>query len=474
VTGIEVRGLPLGVLVADRLKLPFIPVRKPDTYLPGLHHITESDADWEGKTSRLALQVHAVPQGARVLLVDDWFTTGSQCRAATRLFRDAGASLVGVALIAEEMSLELGSSIEGLHAILHWNSETGEFSRSPFRSEALTDKSVSPVAPTSADPPNSKFLSSLPDRPSDLSAISADADSALFVSVNRDYAETERYEKKDAVDAGLVSQDYTITERRLIESIFAEGSLMDQARAYANRLDEVLTELHYCLLHGSRSIKNMSVREVALYWDDLCRVTGKDNAHAMYLASGGWGFTVFDNSMAMLRSNCSDRQMATLLTAGVQDARILALARWGGSSEASESREGWISRVASWPLVDRDGFTPLVMFSTAQQPREVATVLTDRGNQLERQYNAAMAHLSPSVLEAAHVYRSLYLMRRQYDIYEYFGMYAALRHHVIRETQLLLSASGISCREFQELATFYHYAQAANSLLKSISERPKT
>ena len=98
VAGVEARGFVLGAPLAVALGVGFVPVRK-EGKLPGDVH-AESYA-LEYGTATLEIQVDAVAAGHRVLLVDDVLATGGTAAAAAALLRNAGAEVVGFAVLLE-------------------------------------------------------------------------------------------------------------------------------------------------------------------------------------------------------------------------------------------------------------------------------------------------------------------------------------------------------------------------------------
>jgi adenine phosphoribosyltransferase len=102
VAGIEARGFLLGGAAAATLGVGFVALRKSAGQLPGAVITRTTGADYKGETGELRLQADVLPQGARVLVVDDWFETGSQFVAARELLEQAGAVVVGASVIVDE------------------------------------------------------------------------------------------------------------------------------------------------------------------------------------------------------------------------------------------------------------------------------------------------------------------------------------------------------------------------------------
>lgn len=90
IAGIEARGFIFGAAIAARLGLPFVPVRKPGK-LPV--PVLAIDYALEYGTDTLEVDPGAVPDGARVVLVDDLIATGGTALAALDLLRRAGGEV---------------------------------------------------------------------------------------------------------------------------------------------------------------------------------------------------------------------------------------------------------------------------------------------------------------------------------------------------------------------------------------------
>lgn len=99
IVGIEARGFILGAALALALGKGFVPVRKAGK-LPG--KTVGIDYILEYGTDRLELHEGQVPDGARVLLVDDLIATGGTALAAAQLLREQGASVL-MALFAVDL-----------------------------------------------------------------------------------------------------------------------------------------------------------------------------------------------------------------------------------------------------------------------------------------------------------------------------------------------------------------------------------
>jgi adenine phosphoribosyltransferase len=98
VVGIEARGFILAAPVAYEIRAGFVPVRKQGK-LPSATFAEEYELEYG--TATLEVHQDAFEPGERVLIVDDVLATGGTARATASLIRQAGAQVVGVAVLME-------------------------------------------------------------------------------------------------------------------------------------------------------------------------------------------------------------------------------------------------------------------------------------------------------------------------------------------------------------------------------------
>jgi adenine phosphoribosyltransferase len=112
----EVTGFLLGPLVARALGVGFVEAYRAGVRLPIAEAMTwaEVPADHRGVPQRLGVRSRLIGRGDRVLVVDDWATTGAQARALYEVITALGATSVGTAVIVDECPADLG--IRGLLA----------------------------------------------------------------------------------------------------------------------------------------------------------------------------------------------------------------------------------------------------------------------------------------------------------------------------------------------------------------------
>ena len=98
IVGIESRGFIFGVPMADRLGLPFVPVRKAGK-LPAARMSVEYSLEYG--QSRLDIHEDAIAPGARAVIIDDLLATGGTALAAAKLVEMIGGTVAGLVFVIE-------------------------------------------------------------------------------------------------------------------------------------------------------------------------------------------------------------------------------------------------------------------------------------------------------------------------------------------------------------------------------------
>lgn len=96
VTGIESRGFLFGMLLAQALKVPFVPIRKAGK-LPS--KTIQQACNLEYGSAILELHEDALLPGQKVLIHDDLLATGGTVMAAANLITQLQAEVVGCSFI---------------------------------------------------------------------------------------------------------------------------------------------------------------------------------------------------------------------------------------------------------------------------------------------------------------------------------------------------------------------------------------
>ncbi len=98
IAGIEARGFILGPIIAYKLGVGFIPIRKPGK-LP--HVVQKLEYALEYGTDCIEVHADAVEKNDRVVLIDDLLATGGTAGAAYKLMQVLGANVVGIGFVVE-------------------------------------------------------------------------------------------------------------------------------------------------------------------------------------------------------------------------------------------------------------------------------------------------------------------------------------------------------------------------------------
>lgn len=98
IVGIESRGFIFGAALASRMRVAFIPARK-----PGKLPYKKKRIDYQLEYGSDALEMHddAIAKGANVLIVDDLLATGGTAWAACELVRALGGNIVAASFVVE-------------------------------------------------------------------------------------------------------------------------------------------------------------------------------------------------------------------------------------------------------------------------------------------------------------------------------------------------------------------------------------
>ena len=117
IAGIDARGFIFGSILADRLGLGFVPVRKkgklPYTTVAEKYSLEYGFDEVEIHIDAFASKDNPDGKGAKVLLIDDLIATGGTAKAAASLIDKVGAHCVEVCFI---MELGFLKGSEGINA----------------------------------------------------------------------------------------------------------------------------------------------------------------------------------------------------------------------------------------------------------------------------------------------------------------------------------------------------------------------
>lgn len=98
VVGMESRGFFFGTLLAQRLGVGFIPVRKPGK-LP--YETISEEYALEYGTDSLEMHIDAIKKGENILIHDDVLATGGTAKATCKLVERLGGNIVQLSFLME-------------------------------------------------------------------------------------------------------------------------------------------------------------------------------------------------------------------------------------------------------------------------------------------------------------------------------------------------------------------------------------
>lgn len=103
VIGIESRGFIFGMVLAYKLGVGFVPIRKKGK-LP--YNVYEASYDLEYGSATVEIHQDALSSGDRVVIVDDLLATGGTAGAAIDLVKKFDAEIVGFDFVIELLDLK--------------------------------------------------------------------------------------------------------------------------------------------------------------------------------------------------------------------------------------------------------------------------------------------------------------------------------------------------------------------------------
>ena len=117
IIGPEARGFIFGPLLADRLRIPFVPVRKPGK-LPA--DTIQAEYNLEYGSNILEMHTDALYSGQKVVIVDDLLATGGTVGACIELCSAQGAEVIGSLFVIELSGLGARNTLSPIpvHALI--------------------------------------------------------------------------------------------------------------------------------------------------------------------------------------------------------------------------------------------------------------------------------------------------------------------------------------------------------------------
>ena len=316
------------------------------------------------------------------------------------------------------------------------------------------------------------------------SAVSKLSDKDIaWISENRDFSEAERYREKDEVDEALVASSTVSDERGRIERLFEANEPVNAGDMYLVMFRNHMASLHRSFAGAVATTKPTETGLDTNFWRQAIAIADADNAHAMYLSSDNWSFSVFHKLIDELANFVGDDQalIAPILLAGIQDVRTSVYCAFGNLYRGLNRLEfiGRIRDRADWAR--HDGIMPIFAFKAATEgmPDNVRRLTA---LELRQQYKDSVEFVVSKLngscrrrfIDICNVYQRLYAARAAYDIYEYFGFYAFARHLLILRGMRALEGTSIPrAKLFHYSASTYQFSKL-NELINTNDQEART
>lgn len=119
IVGPEARGFIFGPLLAERLGVGFIPIRKPNK-LP--HNTIKAEYSLEYGKNTLEIHKDAIIQGQKIIIIDDLLATGGTISACVELCEKLGAEILGSLFVIELIGLDARKKLSPIkvHSLLEY------------------------------------------------------------------------------------------------------------------------------------------------------------------------------------------------------------------------------------------------------------------------------------------------------------------------------------------------------------------
>lgn len=103
VVAIDMKGLLYGPVMANKLKVPFVPILKGGKIKNKKKILSKSFIDYSGQKKKIELLRNSINFKDKILLVDDWFDSGNTGKAAIKLIEESGGAVKGISVIFNQL-----------------------------------------------------------------------------------------------------------------------------------------------------------------------------------------------------------------------------------------------------------------------------------------------------------------------------------------------------------------------------------
>lgn len=293
------------------------------------------------------------------------------------------------------------------------------------------------------------------------------SDNLMWIASNREYGEKERYRVKPEVDESLKETEITKEERECIEKVFLSDNIFNNVDDYIKLYQKRMIQLNnaYECFAGTEIEKEKAIS----FWRSVTDISNIDNAHAMYLSSNNWEFSVFDQVLEeLLRILQGDyNRLNPLLTAGIKDVRSVIFTMDMQQYLGLMEEDFYFRIIENGDFIRSNGVCPFFCYIINKRPSLPKE--SDNMN-YESALNEVLSTLKKDkeyFIDVYKCYCKLYYTRMAYDTYEYFGYYSFLRHYAIFITYNMLKNENIEhANMFRHYISTYQFERAISILEK--------
>lgn len=232
------------------------------------------------------------------------------------------------------------------------------------------------------------------------------------------YSERERYTFKKDVDAALLSSPIIEATTREIQNS-CEGDAPNYVPVYLNLLHQDFSKLMSLTTEFCIWFDQFRQNRAAFYQflKEYIVAADVDNAHAMYLSSDNWQFSVFKKVIDALQEKYPNRQLFySILKGGIIDIRTYIYCVANDHVTAGSLTRHVEKTIQQGNIIDQQLWSPLLLFPFVNFHRKTEL----------NQFDLPQFENCPLV----EGYFDLYHTRYLYDAIEYFGYYGFVRNAI--------------------------------------------
>jgi len=104
VVAIDMKGLMYGPIVANKMKLPFVPILKGNK-IKSRKSVLKGNTFVDYSKSKKSIEMFkdSISKNDKIVLIDDWFDSGRTGKSAIKLIEKLGGKVVGISVIFNQL-----------------------------------------------------------------------------------------------------------------------------------------------------------------------------------------------------------------------------------------------------------------------------------------------------------------------------------------------------------------------------------